>query len=65
MDFSAETLQAKRERDDQLGEQTCGCDWGKEGGNGMVGNFGVGGCKLSHLEWRNTGVLWYSTGNSV
>ena len=29
------------------------------------GDFGVGGCKLLHLEWMGNGVLLYSTGNCV
>ena len=31
----------------------------------MDGEFGVGRCKLLHLEWINTKVLLYSTGNST
>ena len=27
--------------------------------------FGVGRCKLLHLEWINNEVLPYSTGNSI
>ena len=27
--------------------------------------FGVGRCKLLHLEWINTKVLLYSTGNCI
>ena len=38
---------------------------GKRGGSGMDGEFGVGGCKLLHLEWMGNGVLRYSTGNRV
>ena len=29
----------------------------------MDGEFGVGRCKLLHLEWINTKVLLYSTGS--
>ena len=36
---------------------------GEEGG--MDREFGVGGCKLLHLEWISNGVLLYSTGNYV
>ena len=36
---------------------------GEGGGRGMDWEFGVGRCKLLHLEWINTKVLLYSTGN--
>ena len=32
-------------------------------GSGMDGEFGVGICKLLHLEWISNEVLLYSTGN--
>ena len=51
----------KTETDHSHGEQTCGCQ-GKEGGSGMDEEFGVGRCKLSHLEGMGSGVLLYSTG---
>ena len=54
----------KTEADQGQGEETCGC-WGKRGGNGMNGEFGVGRCKLLHLEWISNGILLYSTGNYV
>ena len=44
------------------GEQTYGCRRGK-GGSGMNQEFGVGRCKLLHLEWINNEVLLYRTGN--
>lgn len=44
------------------GELTCGCQWRQ---SGMDGAFGVGGCKLLHLEGMGNGVLLHSTGNSV
>ena len=31
----------------------------------MEGKFGVGGCKLFHLEWTSNEVLLYSTGDSI
>ena len=31
----------------------------------MNGEFGVGRCKLLHLEWISNEVLLYSTGNYV
>ena len=36
---------------------------GEGGGGGMDWEFGVGRCKLLHLEWINNKVLMYSTGN--
>ena len=49
---------------------TCVC-WEKgeggegegRGGGGMNEEFGVGGCKLLHVEWMGNGVLLWSTGN--
>ena len=38
---------------------------GKWGGSGMDGVFGVGRCRLLHLEWISNGVLLYNTGNYV
>ena len=35
------------------------------GGSGMDAEFGVGGCKLLHLDWMGNGVLPYSTGDCV
>ena len=37
----------------------------EEGGRGMDGEFGVGRCKLLHLEWISSEVLLCSTGNSI
>ena len=34
-------------------------------GRGMDWEFGVGRCKLLHLEWINNKDLLYSTGNSI
>ena len=31
----------------------------------MDGEFGVGGCKLLHLEWISSEVLLCSTGNYI
>ena len=37
---------------------------GGEGeGGGMDREYGVGRCKLLHLEWMNNEILLYSTGN--
>ena len=52
----------KTETDHRHEEQTYGC---QEGGSGMDGQCGVGGCKLLHLKWISNGVLLYSTGNYV
>ena len=46
------------------GEQICGCQWGREG-SGMDREFGVGRCKLLHLEWISNEVLLYHTGNYI
>ena len=35
------------------------------GGSGMDGKFGVGRCKLLHLEWIRNEVLLYSIGNYI
>ena len=39
----------------QRGEEGCGMDW----------EFGVGGCKLLHLEWIKNKVLLYSIWNYI
>ena len=36
---------------------------GEAEGSGMDGEFGIGRCKLLHLEWISKGVLLLSTGN--
>ena len=38
---------------------------GEGGRSGMDGEFGVGRCKLLHLEWINKEVLLYSTENYI
>ena len=40
-------------------------DKGEGEGSGMDKEFGVGRCKLLHLEWISTEVLLYSTGNYI
>ena len=45
-------------------EQTCGCQGGG-GESGMDWEFGVGRCKLLHLERISNEVLLYSTGNYI
>ena len=37
----------------------------ERGGSGMDGEFGVGRCKLFHLEWISSEVLLYSTGSNI
>ena len=54
----------KTETDHEHGEHTCDCS-GEGGGSGMNGKFGVGRCKLLHLEWISNRVLLYSTVNYV
>ena len=43
-------------------EQMCG--W-QGGGSGMDREFGVGRCRLLHLEWMGDEVLLYSTGDYI
>ena len=38
---------------------------GNGGGSGMDREFGVGRCKLFHLEWIRNEVQQYRTGNYV
>ena len=45
-------------------EQTCGCQWRREG-SGMDGEFGVSRRKLLHLEWISNEVLLYSIGKYI
>ena len=35
-------------------EQTCGCQRGGGGGEGMEWEFGVSRCKLLYIEWITT-----------
>ena len=46
-------------------EQTCGCQRGGGGGEGMEWEFGVSRCKLLYIEWIINKDLLYSTGNST
>ena len=47
-------------------EQTCGCQvGGGEGGGGMDWEFGISRCKLLYIEWINSKVLLYNTGNYI
>ena len=65
MNLSTQQKQTQRHRERIL---TCGCQGGggREGeGSGMDGEFGVGSCKLLHLEWISNKVLLYSTGNYI
>ena len=46
------------------GEQTCGCQEGRERSR-RDWEFGVNRCKLLLLEWISNGILLHSTGNYV
>ena len=48
-------------------KQPCGSQRGEgiQVRRGVHREFGVGRCKLLHLEWINNKVLLYSTGNYV
>ena len=52
----------------ETASQTCRTDLWLPRGRGrqwMDGEFGVGRCKLLHLEWISNGVLLHSTGNCI
>jgi len=57
-------LSTKQKQTHRHRKQTCDCQ-GRRGGSGMDGEFGVGSCKLLHLEWISNEVLLYSTGNYI
>ena len=48
----------------KMHEQTCGFQGGG-GGSGTDWEFGVGRCKLLHLEWINNEILLGSVGNYI
>ena len=52
----------KQKETHRLRAETCGC-WCRGSGRGMDWEFGIGRCKLLHLEWINNKVLIHSTGN--
>ena len=59
-------LSTKQKQTHRHKEQICSCQGGGGGGRGMDWEFGVGRCKLLHLEWINNKVLLYRklyTGN--
>ena len=60
-------LSTKQKQTHRPRDQTCGCQggWGRGVKRGMDWEFGVGRCKLLHLEWINNKVLMYSTGNYI
>ena len=58
MNLSAKQKLTHRHREQNLVSK------GKRGGRGMDWEFGVGKCKLLHLEWINK-VLRYRTGNYI
>ena len=57
-------LFTEKKQTHEHGEQTCGCQRGKEG-SGMDWEFGVSRCKLLHLESISNEILLYSTGNYI
>lgn len=57
-------LPIKQKQTHRLGEQTCGCQGGREGG-GIDGEFGGSKCKLLHIQWISNEVILYSTGNYI
>ena len=47
-------------------EQTCDCvATGERGGGGMNWEFQISICKFICMEWINSKVLRYSTGNCI
>ena len=44
-------------------KQTCGCQGGERGREGLNCEFGISRCKLLYIEWINNKVPQYSTGN--
>ena len=60
----AKMISTEQKQYHRRAEQTCDCQEGGRG-NGMGWEFGVGRCKLLHLEWVSNEVLLYSTGNSI
>ena len=62
--WSLVNLSTERRRAHEHREQTCGCQDGG-GGSEIDWEFGIGGCRLLHLEWMGSGILLYSTGNYI
>ena len=54
----------KKKQTHRLVEQTCDCQRGG-GGSGIDWEFGVGRCKLLHLEWICNEIMMCSTGNCI
>ena len=57
------TYQQNRNRLIRHREQTSGCQ--QEKGRGMYWEFGVGRCKVLHLEWISNKLLVYRRGNYI
>ena len=57
-------LSRKQEQTHRHKKHICGFQ-GEGRGSGMEGDFGVGRCKLLHLEWISNELLLYSTGNYI
>ena len=53
-----------RKENHGLGEQTCGCQGGREG-SGVDGELRVNRCKLLPLEWISNEILLCSAKNYV
>ena len=57
-------LSMKQKQTHSHREQTC-CQSGGAGRGRMVWEFGISRCKLLYIEWINSKVLLYSTGNYI
>ena len=55
-------LSTKQNQIHRHSEQTYGCQEGEEEGEGWTGSWS---CKLLRLEWINSKVLMYTTGNYI
>ena len=49
----------------RLRERTHGCGEGENGGNAIVGEFGMDICTQLYLKWITNKDLLYNTGNSA
>ena len=58
-------LSAKYKQIHRHGEQTYGCQGGGKSREGIVWEFGISRCKLLYIEWINSKVLLYNTGNYI
>ena len=58
------SLTIKQKQTQRCREQNHGC-WGGDWWRGMDWELGISRCKLLHIEWKNSKVLLYSTGNYI